>query len=345
MAKTRLATAKDFRPLFPLMDQIRDLAPWEWMDETEIFGVQDPDTGELGFVSIMGMAGEHFAIGVYQGARGLYGYLRMQEIGPFMQPEDLLNVPQLQASFEDRDMLDQADYKMIKSLKLKYRGRNAWPQFRSYRPGYAPWYLEPEEARFLRHVLGQVLEVAPRVEEDPFILESEDEDAYLVRVAEKDGESLAWHDEFMTIAPPKAEHATIEIDSKLVETVRQLPRADYKIELDCFMLPSLIGERGQRPYFPYVFMMMDAERDLMIGMEILSPLPSLAQMWGQLGLHTLRHLVKIGVVPAEIRVSSERVHAMLEPFARQLDLNIEEVMVLPVLEEARADLEGFMQRR
>jgi hypothetical protein len=344
-ASKKIASAKDCRPLFPLMNQIHDMAPWDWMEETEIFGVQDPATGELGFVSIMGMAGEHYAIGVYQGVRGLYGFWNMQERGPAMQPEDLLNVPQLQASFEDRDMLDQTDYKMIKSLKLKYRGRNAWPQFRSYRPGYAPWYLEPGEARFLQHVLGQVLEVAPRVEEDPDILEPEGDNAYLVRVAEQDGDSLTWRDEIMTIGPPEAEHTTIEIDPKLIDTVRQLPRAEYAIEVDCFMLPSMIQERQQRPYFPYVFMMMDADRGIIINTEMLSPLPSLEQMWGQIGLHVLRNLAKVGAVPAEIRVSNSRVYAMLIPFARELDLNLKEAMYLPMLEDARDNLENFLSRR
>src|SRR5690606_28813463 len=127
-----------------------ELGPWEWMEEDDLFGVQDPETGELGFVSIMGMAGEHYAVGVYRGAKGLYGYLHLKEMDPFLiRTEDLLNIPQLQASLEDRELLEKRDRDQIKSLGLKFRGRNAWPQFRSYRPGYAPWYIEKDEARLL----------------------------------------------------------------------------------------------------------------------------------------------------------------------------------------------------
>jgi len=131
------------------------------MEETELFGVQHPDTGEIGFVSVMGMAGEHYAISAYRDATGLYGFWHMQDMGPYLQPKDILNTPQLQASFEDRDMLEKHDYQLIKSLGLKYRGRNAWPQFRSYRRGYAPWYIEKYEAEFLQYVLKQLLVVAP----------------------------------------------------------------------------------------------------------------------------------------------------------------------------------------
>jgi len=73
MTEIALATAEESRVLYHLMAKVRALAPWTWMDETQLFGVQDPDTDEIGFVSLMGMAGEHFAVGVYRGARGLYG--------------------------------------------------------------------------------------------------------------------------------------------------------------------------------------------------------------------------------------------------------------------------------
>jgi hypothetical protein len=50
----------------------------------------------------------------------------------------LLEIPQLQASWEDREELHVRDRETIKALGRKYRGRQAWPLFRSYQPGYAP---------------------------------------------------------------------------------------------------------------------------------------------------------------------------------------------------------------
>ncbi len=40
------------------------LAPWQWMTEVDLFGIEHPVTGELGFVSVMGQLGEHLAIAV-----------------------------------------------------------------------------------------------------------------------------------------------------------------------------------------------------------------------------------------------------------------------------------------
>jgi hypothetical protein len=60
--KNILAATEDCNALFALMNRVRDLTPWEWMEETEPFGVQHPATGEIGFVSVMGNGGEYYAI-------------------------------------------------------------------------------------------------------------------------------------------------------------------------------------------------------------------------------------------------------------------------------------------
>ena len=52
----RQAMALKWRPRYEAADHIKELAPWQWMQESDIFGVQDPETGEFGFVSVMGQA-------------------------------------------------------------------------------------------------------------------------------------------------------------------------------------------------------------------------------------------------------------------------------------------------
>ena len=58
-------TEKEWKRLYEFAVKVKELAPWEWMYEDQIFGVQNPEAEEIGFVSIMGIAGEHFGISFY----------------------------------------------------------------------------------------------------------------------------------------------------------------------------------------------------------------------------------------------------------------------------------------
>ena len=146
---------EEWKALFEAITKVKNIAPWEWMYEDDLFAVKNPETDEVGFVSVMGTIGEHYAISVYLGERGLYGFWDLHQSAPDISHQKILEIPQLQAYFEDRNFLQSRDRDLIKQLGLKFRGRQSWPMFRSYRPGFSPWYLESDEARFLQYVLEE----------------------------------------------------------------------------------------------------------------------------------------------------------------------------------------------
>lgn len=77
-------------------------------------------------------------------------------------PEGLLDIPQVQLSFENRSALLREDRELLTTLGLTFQGRKAWPLCRSYRPSCPPWFLEADEIRLLHVALEQLLEMAPR---------------------------------------------------------------------------------------------------------------------------------------------------------------------------------------
>jgi hypothetical protein len=343
MTPEDLAEAKDCEPLYTLMNQIRDLAPWEWMEETDLFGVKHPDTGETGFVSVMGMAGEYYAIAAYREASGLYGFWHIQDAGSLIEPEQLFNTPQLHAALTDRDMLEKRDYHLIKSLGLKYRGRSAWPQFRSYRNGYAPWYIEKYEADFLRYILEQVLVVAPRVREQPDILDPHNDHHYLVRVARHTGDGLTWEDKVLPVEEPGLAGVPVQIDVDLIKRAKRLPRGRFRVEADLFMLLTNVGKKDERPYFPYVLMLVDSTHDKILSLDILSPVPSIEQMWATIAPTVLEKLVENGSLPTEIRVRDNLLYGMVKLFANELNVNMTQAQWLPALDRMRVEMEHFMR--
>lgn len=341
-------TQAEWRALYQAADEIKGLAPWQWLYETDIFGVQNPETGEVGFVSVMGMKEEHFAVNVYLGAGALsrfwdlqvaddgYGYVDERFV-----VETLLNTPQIQASFEDRNDLHQRDRDVIKQLGLKYRGRKAWPQFQSFAPGYVPWFLTAAEARFLTHALTQTLEVARRAADDASFLETEDEDEYLIRTL--DPRTDTWRDEMRQVSSAPAREYRFYMDNDALAHLAQLrPNMDALV-VDFFWMPAPIGERGERPYYPYNLLLLDPDSQMILGTDLLVAKPSPDEMWGKVPMKLVQHLARLNIRPQTVRVVSESLAAFLQPVADELKMEIEWVPYLPELEGIKGMLMDFLQ--
>jgi hypothetical protein len=327
-----------WRKGYEALQRVKEFAPWTWMTETDIFGVRDPETDELGFVSVMGMLGEHYAVAVYLGAIGLYGFWGLQHSGPLGSPEQVLETPQLQASLEDRNMLQDEDRETIKQLGLKFRGRQAWPLFRSYRPGYVPWFLEADEARLLTAAMEQLLDVAPRLKADKSLLPSTRMARYLVRTPVRQGDALAWEDRIVTVPPPGPQRLDFDINThhlkRLISLSHSGKRADF--EIDFFMFPGPVrDEKGTRPYFPYVLLIVETRSGYVLGSELLRPVPSLEAMWSQIPGQVVKQLHNVGLAPGEIRVRSDLLLQLLQPLTRQLRFRIKKARALRSLDPAK----------
>ena len=329
--------------LYAVTGRVKDLAPWKWMMEDNIFGVRNPERDEVGFVSVMGSGGEHFAVGLYQGAVALYDFLALSE-AESVEAERVLEIPQLQASFEDRGRLEKEDRDVIKKLVLKFRGAHSWPMFRNYAPGMFPWFLTSSEARFLTTALEQLLEVAPRVRDDEDVLRGEEDDEFLVRVPRVENARLVWEDKIMRVPEPELKKAApAPLDRQLLESLKKLPEVTNVIEIELTMLPMPVREKNDRPFFPYLLMLVDASSELILGNDLLQPLPSLDAMRAEFPTKVAEYLLKLGVKPLKIAVRTERTAQSLAPLAEELGIRIKVSPRLPALDSAM-ELLGRMYR-
>lgn len=339
-------TFEEWRRLYAAAGRVKEMAPWDWIMEDDVFGVRYPESEEIGFVSVMGAAGEHFAIAFYPTPRALYDFLELEEQGQLgllddVAPDRVLEIPQLQASFEDREQLDKEDREVIKKLNLKFRGANNWPQFRSYAPGMFPWFLTSSEARLLTAALEQLLDVAPRVREDENILRGENDDDFLVRVPRKENANVVWEDKIVRIPEPeKKTPAPAPLDPQLLEALKRLPKTALAIEMELTMLPMPVRERKERPFFPYLLLITDSQKGLVLGTDMLQPLPSLEAMRAGIPLKLAGTLSQLGAAPRLITVRTEMTAALLAPLAAELGIQVKRSSKLPALDEAL----NFMRR-
>jgi hypothetical protein len=305
------------------------------MTESDVFGVEHPETGDLGFVSVMGMLGEHHAVTVYLGPEALAQFWALQQAGPSADPERVLEIPQLQASFEDRAMLQQQDRDLIKQLGLTFRGRQAWPLFRSFRPGFVPWFLEPNEVLFLSAILDQVSEVAGRLQDQSILLPAPDEGDYLIRVSRQGGRRRVWEDRIQQVPVPEPRAIPIAVDVDMLRTLKRLPKQRRTLEVDLFMAPSGVQEKGARPFYPYILLIVEARSGYVLATDMLSPEPDLDTMWGDVPQRILSHLAQAELVPQTLQVRSPLLVGLLGPLAGELDIELQPSRTLPSLDSAR----------
>lgn len=330
-------SVKEMKALHQAADQVKQLAPWEWMDESELFGVCNPETGVIGFISIMGMAGEHFAVSLYLGSEALEGFWELTtELLP-ENPLSLMEIPQLQASFEDRDTLAKKDRDLIKTLGLKYRGQKAWPMFRSYRPGFLPWHVTADEARFLTCALEQLLEVAPRVRKNPNVLDGEGNE-YLVREPREPEGKLYWEDRLMNIPAAKPKIFQVKVVPETLDQAAGLPLMKMSIEMDFFPSPTPVAEKGQRPYMPYMLLVADSQSGMILGVEMIAPLPTVESAWEIIPQSLIDSCLHNGSIPEKITVRDERHYQLLLPLTKTMRFTLQRHDQLPALDAAMEEI-------
>lgn len=130
--------------------KVQMMRPWEVLDDLDLIGVRNSTTGDTGFGVFMGSGDTLFGFCLYRGAEGLDIYRRTIEGEVGREGDDLFAMQNcVKMELGPRGDMMPEDFAVMKQLGLSFKGKNAWPEFRSMLSGYAPWFLTEPEARFL----------------------------------------------------------------------------------------------------------------------------------------------------------------------------------------------------
>ncbi len=330
------SSAIDWKALFEVASQFKEIGCWDWMWDSDLFGVQNPANNEIGYCCVMGRNHEHFALAVYLGTEGLQKYEdiqsgQMDEYGP-----DLLHSQKcIMVSFEDRKSLQEKDFDVIKKLDLSFRGRNAWPLFRSHLPGFFPWHLTKSEADFLLLSLRQTIDVALRFKQEPGLFEPPrgKEDCYFVMVPNGVNDAIVWKNQWLL--PHKLKKPCIlqvpNVPAVIQET-KNYPQQQTSWELDYFYSTVTVKEGESRPYYPRQILFADHINGLILHFQLLKPPENLSIAVAE----EFRKAVKsLKFFPKEILVSKEEISVALKPIAAALGIKLMLAEELPEIERVR----------
>lgn len=339
MGSRRAGEGEEWKELFWAAEQFRLLAPWEWMDDSQVFGVRNPWTGEAGWCVVMGAAGLAFGLVVYRGERGYASY-RLAMADRVDGADALASMDCLLLEFRDRGELTDADRKQVKAAGLNPRGRGVWPQFRSFLPWYAPWHLTTEEARYMGLVLGQVCRVAAGLREgsSPPLRKGS---RLLVREPLASEGGWVWRDAWVEPSLPEQAGEVWPAEEALQPVLSGCARTGETWEVDVCPFQATVSEGGERPWCPPMLLVTSDGFPPAVHAESVRPGPG---MWEELLRAWFRGVLGVGKLPGRLRVKRDEVAAMLGPTARLLGIPLEKKRKLRMLEGLRRSLEESLAR-
>lgn len=324
-----------FKMLCNAATEFGSLAPWEYMCDTALFGIQD--NGHMRLGSVLGNDGEPSpcALFIHRGELGLrwamavsFGGQQNNDDPNFMYSDDAL-----MAEFVSRNKLEQHDIDLLNRIGFQplEHPQREWPKFRSYRPGAIPWFLEQTEAEqllsdlrvaiaFVQLVAGKKDLYDDRADnETPFCPEKATD---TMRIEDLDWRKL--------VIPPEPLPAPVSLtDSELV-ALSALPQNDnLLLELDCLYSPGGVDEEP-RPHFLWMGIAVDARKGVFLDSAMGNSQTQKAEQVAARCL--LQTIIKLKCRPKEILMSRTGLAFALKPIIHSLDIGTSHVTKLKGLD-------------
>ena len=334
--KNDFASTQESKKLYELTEKFKKIAPWNWMDDSNIFAVENPTDGQIGYCCICGAEEIQFGLVVYLGSEGLKTYLETIEGKAENDPEFFFKLDTIMISFVHRRNIPQDQVNHFKKLGLEFYDINKWPLIERLIPGYAPYKLTKKETLFLTCILEQAINVCNRFSKNPQLFNSPESNKIFTRVPEKDDNSICWKDDFCKPAPIIIQMPrTPEFSEKLLETAKencQFLKGDW--EVGAFYFPKPVAEKGKRPYLPFALLCVDAASGQITNCSLFKTSKNNKELPNEF----LKMIIKKQEIPKNILINSDEHKRLLAPVCEALKIGCFSREFLPLFNMAKEGL-------
>lgn len=342
--------------LYELAFAFRSAKPWDRLYEDELFAVPLP-SGETGYCSVMGRAGEHLALAVYPGEQGLRSFQRMQEAesaierfelpNPLKMQEHMFSQLCIQCSLENKDMLQPEELSSARDHAarhgIKFRGSNSFPQFIKYRPAAYPTRVTSEEdIQILCEALRAVLAVNEKLRNAEHVV-SEKETlgfsdglaaARSLPVLTPGQDGCTWSTGVLPDIMPQTYPQPVLRDELLLARLKKAKKRNTTWVCDVVMCPQPVQEEeDSTPVFPYILIAADKKTGTALP-------PAMIRSYDQEAdtlLHKLGEQMLEFCLPRRMIVTDDRTHALLEAITDSLGIELVRTDGDELLEELESE--------
>jgi len=335
---------EDQKELYKLSLKFRDLAPWKCMTDSDLFGIQDPQTGQMGYCCVLGNARNEYGLVVYLGTEGLKAYLRIFRERFDPEDPDLMHVQKtLNLTFERRSCLPGEDLKLLDSLGFHLNESQLCPLIRSYLPGYFPWHLTGEQARYMSLALSQVMEVYPRFKANPRMFSPPEPGEFFARMSQREDSGVTWTDRWFT--PPAEDRAALSakpLDREEAGRIKQdIGAKKGTWEVHSFYSPVPVKDGTNRPFYGRIFLWMDSGADFILKTHLLHPSKEYENEFTRQFLEIIR---EVKSMPEKVFVTNGEFLALLEPVRLAFGIDVVLVKKFKRIGQARLKMKEYMSK-
>lgn len=335
--------------------ELREQEPWKTLHDCDIFGIEDPETGGIHVVSVLGAVKEVFSVQVHRAPYAL-GFWReaLSEPGEMDTGAVLHRASIIEAEFCNKAEMDEPDLALYERIAFKTppRGRKRWVRLRTYRPRTFPWFPQAEELSQLglgMRLCRRYLELVATAE-DPgsFLMEPDAEKGlppslkvFRLPNGAKPSETEKWVLSDVAIhwescEPPRVPYEPSEFE---LHQLAELPKEPSVWELGAIFLPSP-AMTATGPVLPV----------LAIALEVTLPHPPQPYLSTNLEASPTQVLweclkervLDAEALPSEIHVSTDAAEATLKEFAELAGVKVRRVKSLPLLGALFQSMAGGM---
>lgn len=328
--------------LYELAFRYKKTKLWNIIRDTEIFAVT-LSGDRIGYISIMGGSGGHYALALYIGNEDFQGLYSIATVNPIFLTEykfheHILQQNCLQCLFEGKDDLTEDIREEVKAYaranKIKLAGKNPYPHFLKFQANCMPWHLQTEqeqndlcEAFSAAIALSELLDkkkphmlgfsnLNEKTTEIPLLKKTDD--GYTLQKMNIPSIMPVIHPE------PKPENDIL---------VQKLKKQKKKCKLECRIIrfPKPVQDSEEEiPAFPVTLLALNAVKDFLFPvMSVLNYEENAEELLNSF----MNALLEAGFCPSEIKVSDKRTYALLKAFCECLHIKLIFKENLPALDE------------
>ena len=278
-------SARQLHEAFVLAARLWDAAPWKGIVENQLLVMERAD-GRRKTVSVMGEAGTHRAIAIYQDPAS-YWRINGAPSGDRISIQDVFfSTFQLQFAFLKASELSPLEKAALKASGIKFpRGVN--PALTSYVPGYAPEMMGAHELADAMEFLTLFMDFLEKHSPDEIRTAETQNDLISVWREAADGSWTLAEDEFSPLFPVFA-----NLDVKKVDAVAKLPVNDnFMLEVGAIPVPVGSSKSGMR-LMSRLLLVVDSGSEFLMGTDIIAPPEGMEFDWSPVVDRTLDIILK-----------------------------------------------------